>query len=373
MENAEAFARERGMAKTLQDSLLPPSLPALADMRFDAVYLPSASDAQIGGDWYDAYTLEDGSIVLSVGNVSGRGPNAAVVMGKVRHLLAIAPLYERDPARVFDSVESVLARRYPDTIVTAFLGIIDPDRKVMRYANAGHPYPILRRKSGLEELRDHGMPLGLRRNVEPEQSREIDLHGAKLLVLYTDGLIEGFRDIIAGIDRLREVAGSDAVLHSHTPATLIEQACLPTRAADDVAVLTLSFGSSNGWSFEAENARAAQDARAQFVRYLRRHVQDEGDIAMAELVFGELVGNVVRHAPGAIDVAFEWLDDRAVLHVIDRGRSFDLTQALPRDVLSETGRGLFIVGKLTRMLRVEHLAGYGSHVTAELSLQRKSR
>jgi GAF domain-containing protein/anti-sigma regulatory factor (Ser/Thr protein kinase) len=372
MENAEAFERERRMAQTLQDSLLPPSLPRIKGLRFDAVYLPSASDAQVGGDWYDAFVLENGSIVISAGDVTGRGPNAAVIMGKVRHLLAIAPSYESDPARILDTVESVLARRYPEAIVTAFLGIIDPQLRTMLCANAGHPYPLLRGAENAEEIRVEGLPIGLRSNAEPASATSVDLTGARMLVLYSDGLVEWSHDVLAGYERLHEVVQSDAVLHTHSPARFIEETCLGQRADDDVAVLTLSFESSVRWAFDAENARAAQDARNQFMRYLRSHGGEETEIAMAELIFGELVGNVVRHSPGSIDIDLDWSGEFPVLHVIDRGRKFGLTGSLPKDLLSESGRGLFIVRQLSRNLVVEHVAGFGNHVIAELPLRKLS-
>lgn len=371
MENAEVFERERRMSETLQESLLPPSLPRLPGMAFDAVYLPSASVAQVGGDWYDAYRLEDGSVVLSAGDVTGRGAGAAVIMGKVRNLFAIAPSYERDPARILDTVESVMARRYPDSIITAFLAIIDPQRETMRYANAGHPIPLLRRAGGVEELRGEGLPLGLRRETEPTQSVTVNLHDAKLLVVYTDGLVEAYHDVLAGYSRLQEVVASDAVLHTHNPAHFIEESCLSERADDDVAILTVSFQKNMRWSFDAENAKAAQDARGEFIHYLREHSEDYGEIAAAELIFGELIGNVVRHAPGAIDIDLEWTDDGPVLHVLDRGKAFDLGNTLPDDPFSESGRGLFIVRQLATDLRVEHVPGYGNHVTAGLPLIRK--
>jgi GAF domain-containing protein/anti-sigma regulatory factor (Ser/Thr protein kinase) len=372
MENAEAFERERRMAQTLQDSLLPPSLPRLKGLRFDAVYLPSASDAQVGGDWYDAFVLEDGSVVVSAGDVTGRGPNAAVIMGKVRHLLAIAPSYESDPARILDTVESVLARRYPEAILTAFLGIIDPARRTMRFANAGHPHPLLRRKNSIEEVQAEGLPIGLRSNAPPASAEQIDLTDARMLVLYTDGLVEATHDVLAGYRRLHEVVQCEAVLHTHNPARFIEETCLRGQVDDDVAVLTLSFESSVRWAFDAENARAAQDARNQFMRYLRASAADQTGVAMAELIFGELVGNVVRHSPGAIDIDLDWSGEYPVLHVIDRGHKFTLTGSLPRDLLSESGRGLFIVRQLSRDLIVEHVAGYGNHVIAELPVHRMS-
>jgi PAS domain S-box-containing protein len=371
MENAEVFERERHMAQTLQDSLLPPSLPKLANVRFDAVYLPSASVAQVGGDWYDAWMLEDGAIVIHVGDVTGRGADAAVIMGKIRHLLAIAPSYERDPARILDTVESVLGRRYPETIVTAFLGIIAPDRQTITYANAGHPLPLLRRESGTVELKAEGLPIGLRRDAEASESQTADLTDAKLLVLFTDGLTEVGHDVVEGFRRLESVVNSDAVLHTHNPARFIEESCLGGRADDDVAILTVSFEISKRWSFDAENARAAQDARAEFVQYIRAHVNDSFSVSAAELVFGELIGNVVRHAPGPIDIDLDWSKAAPVLHVIDRGPAFEDSNTLPTDILSESGRGLYIVRRLASDLKVEHVPGYGNHVTVELPLRRE--
>jgi len=371
MENADVFERERRMSETLQDSLLPPSLPKVEGLAFDAVYLPGAAEAQVGGDWYDAFRMEDGTIVVSAGDVTGRGADAAVIMGKVRHLLAIAPSYERDPARILDTVEAVLARRYPETIVTAFLGFIEPSHKRIVYANAGHPPPLLRRAHGLEELHAYGLPIGLRREGAPARAQFADLSDARMLVLYTDGLTEARHDVLAGSRTLREIVMREALLHTHHPARFIEEACLGSAASDDVAVLTISFEAGIRWSFDAENAKAAQDARGEFVAYLREYAAEAGEVEAAELVFGELVGNVVRHAPGAIDIDVEWTNGSPKLHVLDRGPAFRAPSHLPDDLLSESGRGLFIVRQLSKNVTVEHVPGYGNHVAVELPLHRK--
>jgi PAS domain S-box-containing protein len=372
MENAEVFEHERRMAETLQESLLPQSFPELDDMSFDAVYLPSSSEAQVGGDWYDAFRLPDGTVVVTAGDVTGRGVEAAVIMAKVRHFLAIAPSYDRDPAHVLDTVEAVLARRYPESIVTAFVGFIDPARRTMTYANAGHPPPILRRSETVEEVRADGLPIGLRREAAPTPSQTIDLHDAKMLVVYTDGLVESRHDVLGGHRRLLSVLRRDAVLHTHRPARFIEESCLDEESDDDVAVLAISFEPAVRWSFDAENAKAAQDARGEFVAYLSEHIDDVIAIQTAELIFGELVGNVVRHAPGAIDIDVEWRNGSPTLHVLDRGAAFTQPAALPLDVLSESGRGLYIVSALSKMLRIEHVPGYGNHVTVELPLREKA-
>jgi PAS domain S-box-containing protein len=371
LENADVFERERRMSETLQDSLLPPSLPKVEGLSFDAVYLPSAVEAQVGGDWYDAFQLEDGTTVVSAGDVTGRGADAAVIMGKVRHLLAMAPSYDRDPARILDTVESVLARRYPDAIVTAFLGFIDAKHETIRFANAGHPAPLKRTHTGVQELTSDGVPIGLRREVAPESSKTADLRDARMLVLYTDGLTESRHDVLGGYHQLYDVVSREAVLHTHRPARFIEESCLGNAASDDVAVLTIAFDPGVRWSFDAENAKAAQDARGEFVSYLRGQCSDGFSVETAELIFGELVGNVVRHAPGAIDIDVDWSNGSPLLHVLDRGPEFMPPTNLPRDLLSESGRGLFIVRQLSKSFSIEHIPGYGNHVCVELPVTRE--
>jgi anti-sigma regulatory factor (Ser/Thr protein kinase) len=189
-----------------------------------------------------------------------------------------------------------------------------------------------------------------------------------LLVLYTDGLVEGTRDLAFGEQRLAFLASSEAISFVRNPAEFLCEACLPPDAQDDTAVLTVLFGERTSWAFDAENAQAAHEARSQLVAYLRERTSADADVGSAELVFGELVGNVVRHAPGPIEVQVEWIGPQPTLHVIDRGRGFLRDPSLPNDVLSESGRGLYIVSQLTSGLRIERIAGYGNHVAAVLRL-----
>jgi anti-sigma regulatory factor (Ser/Thr protein kinase) len=221
----------------------------------------------------------------------------------------------------------------------------------------------------LFELKSTGLPLGLRDRYR-EESQETSIAAADLLILYTDGLVEATRDVLFGEQRLAILAGSDAISFVRNPAEFLCDACLPPDAQDDTAVLTVSFGERPSWAFDAENAQAAHDVRSQLMAYLREHAGAGADLAGAELVFGELIGNVVRHAPGPIEVQLDWSDGRAVLHVIDRGRGFVRDPSLPADVLSESGRGLYIVSRLTEQLRVERIAGYGNHVAAALRIER---
>lgn len=368
VERAETLERERRIATTLQQASLPSLIPQPKDLRFDAVYAPAGDEADVGGDWYDAIELDDGSVVVSVGDVTGRGIQAAAIMSKVRHAMGMAPLHEPDPTKILDSAGWFLGKRYPDAIVTAFVAIISPDRRVMRFANAGHPPPILRRNGALIELYASGLPLGLRHLAPPEESKATELCDGDILLFFTDGLIEGRREWALGEALLRGVLTSDLFAATAAPAKLVARCCLPAQVRDDVAILAVSLSGSRAWSLSLDDARAAVDARSHFVEFLQGIKSDGDFIDTAELVFGELLSNVVRHAPGPVEISIDLNDDSMVLHVIDSGPPLAVGERrLPEDILSERGRGLFIVEQLTVNVRVEHIVNCGNHISVTMS------
>jgi hypothetical protein len=173
--------------------------------------------------------------MLCVGDVTGRGLLAAGLMGKMRQAINMASMYEPDPARLLDAIDFQLRTRGSQALVTAFVGILAPDGKSMRYANAGHPPPLLRRAGEIEELCSTGLPIGLRDAAERETTVELSLEGAELLALYTDGLTEGTRDLAFGERRLREVISTDAILNVRNPAQFLCEACLPFVLAEEFA------------------------------------------------------------------------------------------------------------------------------------------
>lgn len=366
VERAEALEREHRIATTLQRASLPTLIPKPVGLRFDVVYLPAGDEGGVGGDWYDAIELDDGSIVISTGDVTGRGIEAAAIMSKVRHAMAAVPRHESDPAKILDSAAWFLGKRYPDALVTAFVAIISPDRRTLRYANAGHPRPLLRREGEVIELYAVGLPLGIRQLDRPSQTRSAELREGDLLVFYTDGLVEWNRDVAEGQRLLHRVVSSDAVVASATPAKLIERACIRSIPRDDVAILTVAVGISPIWSLAAEDACTTAGARSQFAEFLRTQCDDPDFVSQSELVFGELLGNVVTHAPGPVEIQLFREDAGIILHVIDSGSAFDFSRRLPNDVLSERGRGLFIVQHIAREVSVEHVTHCGNHITVLL-------
>jgi anti-sigma regulatory factor (Ser/Thr protein kinase) len=280
--------------------------------------------------------------------------------------MGMVPLHETDPARILDSAEWFLRKRYPDAIVTAFVAVIDPQRASMRFANAGHLPPLVRRGGQLIELEKSGLPLGLRYLRPNAPSHSVGLCDSDLLVLYTDGLVEWNRDWQAGERALTDVMTSGAIVATASPARLIARTCLPERPYDDVAILSVRIRHEPQWSFLADDARAAADARGNFATFLRRRGFDDVEAAQAELVFGELLGNVVRHAPGPVEIQVYCDDGQWTLHVIDSGNGFDGTGTLPNDMLSELGRGLYIVRQLAKRVDVEHVPNCGNHITVAL-------
>jgi anti-sigma regulatory factor (Ser/Thr protein kinase) len=203
----------------------------------------------------------------------------------------------------------------------------------------------------------------------PPKAVTESIEGASLLVLFTDGLTEATRDTAAGELLLRQALSSDAISYVENPAEFVEKFCLREQSPDDVAVLLLNFVQSQRWTFDSGDWRAARLARREFAASLSA-LAPEGDLRAAELIFGELTANVAQHAGGSIEAALEWRGERAVLHITDRGAGYPSTECTAADLLTEHGRGLWLIQRLGARLTVEVLPGFGTHVRAELPITR---
>ncbi len=239
IDNARRYAHHTTVAEAFQVASLPSSLPQTPGLVFSAFYAPGKREATVGGDWYDAFALDDGRLVVSIGDVSGSGLPAAVIMGSVRQIVRGAAQLDGDPRVILRAADRALRSQFPSTMVTAFVGVIDLVRGEIVYASAGHPPPLLRVQDGtLVELATPGLPLGLRDDDEPPSGVSRYEAGA-LLVLYTDGLIESTRDIIAGDRALRAAFADVTVRTAGDVASAIVEAVLRDGAHDDVAILTI--------------------------------------------------------------------------------------------------------------------------------------
>jgi PAS domain S-box-containing protein len=372
IQNAQLYQREHRVADALQAASLPRRLPLIDGIALDAVYVPGRSEAQIGGDWYDAFALADGRVVVSIGDVAGSGLDAAVTMSSVRQIIRGIAQVHAEPVLMLNSADRALRLDEPDRFVTAFVGVIDPIASTMVYASAGHPPPYVRRANGdLDELVFVDLPLGLRDRVSI-RACSVTVEDGDLLVFYTDGLIESSRDIEGGMQLLRATLTDPQVDTVEHPAAFIRERVLRGGARDDVAILTLRMhrdqrvANMRRWTFASLDADGLSRMRREFRALLIGYGLTELRLETAELVLGELAGNVVRHAAGAVDFVLDNTGGDLVLHVIDEGAGFERAPMLPIDVMSESGRGLYIVSELTREFSVTKRHPRGSHARAVL-------
>jgi serine phosphatase RsbU (regulator of sigma subunit) len=233
------YENEKRIADSLQEAFLQKRLPAVSGLVLDGSYVPAANRSRVGGDWYDAFELPDGRLLFSIGDVAGHGIEAALVMNRARQAIVVAALQETDPGAVLERANQTILLQ-EGVMVTAICGFIDPGNLEIVYASAGHPAPVVVRPDGdAAPLPHSGVPLGV---FDDSRYRTFVAHASAgdLVVLYTDGLIEYERDVLAGEARLLEaVLGARSAVH---PARALHDAVFGgAPPADDVAILTIAF------------------------------------------------------------------------------------------------------------------------------------
>jgi serine phosphatase RsbU (regulator of sigma subunit)/anti-sigma regulatory factor (Ser/Thr protein kinase) len=211
-QEAEARERERidqelRVAQLIQQHFLPLTLPQPSGWSVQAHYRPARA---VGGDFYDFVERPDGTLSFAVGDVTDKGVPAAMVMAATRSFLRAAGQELASPGAVLARVNDLLqADMPPRMFVTCLYGILDPVSGRVRFANAGHNLPIVRKADGADELRATGMPLGLLPGMAYEET-EAQLRGGDQLVLHSDGIAEahGPGGEMFGIPRLRDVVAA---------------------------------------------------------------------------------------------------------------------------------------------------------------------
>jgi PAS domain-containing protein len=238
IENARSYERERRIAVSLQEASLPRTLPRFERLYLTAEYRPGKSEATIGGDWYDAFALEDGRIVLTVGDVLGNGLRAAIVMTKLRQAMQAAAMVVADPNVMLDVADKTLRLHDGDGYATAIAAVYDPKAQTLTFASAGHPGPMLRAPDGsVEELSSPGLLLGLRTGKD-RRVKTVATPPDSVLVFFTDGLTEATRDVEVGHARVRAALAAVDGRGEANPARCIADTVLRDEDAnDDVAVL----------------------------------------------------------------------------------------------------------------------------------------
>ena len=199
----QGFEQELRVARRIQQALLPKELPRLDGYELTAYYQPAH---EVGGDFYDFLELEDGRLGLIVGDATGHGVPAALVMANTQSVLrAGAQRGGSAPGQALAEANEVLFTYIPPNMfVTCFYGVFDPESGRLVYANAGHDLPYLRRGGDADELRARGMPLGLMPGMSYEE-KEVVLERGENVLFYSDGLVEAHdpKGEMFGFPRLR--------------------------------------------------------------------------------------------------------------------------------------------------------------------------
>jgi steroid delta-isomerase-like uncharacterized protein len=185
----ERVEQELKVAQRIQRAALPKEIPALEGWHIAPYYQPAR---EVGGDFYDFHLLSEGRLGVVVGDATGKGVPAALVMSTTCGMLQLAAeaLDSSSPGEVLERVnETLLSRIPPNMFVTCFYAILDPKSNSLSYANAGHDLPYLHRNGEAEELRARGMPLGLMPGMSYEEN-EIELDAGEAALFYSDGLVE---------------------------------------------------------------------------------------------------------------------------------------------------------------------------------------
>ena len=186
----QSIEQELRLARSIQQASLPKEVPTLEGWQITPYYRPAR---EVGGDFYDFHLLSEGRLGLAVGDATGKGVPAALVMSTTCGMLQLAAEASdsSSPGEVLEQVNKTLLTRTPTNMfVTCFYAILEPKSGRLAYANAGHDLPYVRRHSGnAKELRARGMPLGLMPGTGYEED-ETFLEAREVALFYTDGLVE---------------------------------------------------------------------------------------------------------------------------------------------------------------------------------------
>jgi serine phosphatase RsbU (regulator of sigma subunit)/anti-sigma regulatory factor (Ser/Thr protein kinase) len=390
-QEAEAQERERiehelQIARLIQHTLLPKSLPERAGWQLAAYYQPAR---EVGGDFYDFIELPDNKLGIVVGDVTDKGVPAALVMATTRSFIRAAAQRTESPGQVLQQVNEALCPDIPENMfVTCLYAVLDTTTGEMCFANAGHDLPYRRHGSEASELKARGMPLGLMTGMAYEEKQTV-LQPGDTLLLYSDGLVEAHDPSgdMFGFPRTRELIGGFKDRSETLIDFLLTQLSQFTgpgwEQEDDITLVTMHCSASHRAAWLAEdnesgvsvrqvladfsvpsapgNERQAIDLVIQATAQLGL---DERTLEQLKTAVGEATMNAMEHGnrfqedmPVLVRVLRR--DDDLVIRITDQGEPF-----IPEDpetpnleaklagVQSARGWGLFLIQNMVDEMNV---------------------
>jgi PAS domain S-box-containing protein len=262
IENARVYSERSTIAHTLQQSLLPEELPEVPGYELAAVYMPAVEGTEVGGDFYDVWEA-GGSWMVVIGDVTGKGVEAAALTSLVRHTLRATSEFVSSPAELLSRLDLILKKQRRRSMCTALCLRLEPDRVTL--AIGGHPLPFHMDESGTRQIGEYGLLLGAFEDVG-WQDIVLELAPESTLVIYTDGVTDAVGDagerygpkrLQAALDRCRELSASGVI---ESLAAALGQFQVGEHA-DDTAVLALRRipqAARGTWTQEAREIEEVQ-------------------------------------------------------------------------------------------------------------------
>ena len=376
-----AYQVERGTSERLQRSLMPHSLPELPGLELGSYYQPGGTNVDVGGDWYDVMPLRDGSVLVSLGDVMGKGIPAAIVMGELRSALRAYALLDPDPSLLLPRLDEVVTTLSSDQIVTLAYAVLSPDRDVALLAVAGHPPPLFVPREGRPVFVDEsvGPALGLGVSRGSWSTTKVSLSDGDTVLLYSDGLVEA-RDLELG-EGLRQISSHVEAMgpRRRNPREMcarLGQLMWRPDTDDDVTAVAVTVPARRRPYRATTDLPGDSSAAGAARRFLLHHLNaggvDAEQTATAQLCVSELVTNAVIHSGTSPSVALRVDDECILVLVSDGGGRGTVRHPEMADPDEISGRGLALVDALTTVWSAEHSAD-GTTVWFELDRGGESR
>ncbi len=389
VDNARLYTERSHIARTLQHSLLPPQLPDIPGFELASRYRAAGEGNEVGGDFYDVFSVGETSWAIAVGDVCGKGPEAAAVTALARYSLRAFAVHpspgdmwaadSTDPVRRLTQLnEALLSQRSDGRFCTVTYARVEVDRERPRItiASAGHPPPLLLRAAGnVEPLESTGPALGLFPRLELS-SHSAELAPDDAIVFYTDGVTDAGAPerVLSQEDLVRLVArcrghSAEEIARRIDDETVTVHGEQPR---DDVAIVVVRLTGQPSARVERDGGRPAAPessegaqrgpavrlrippepesvSRARGALAALRPDVDESTLRDLSLMVSELVTNSIRHA-GPLEEGPMWLQiaalpDRIRVEMTDGGPGFETVRPRP-DPDGTGGWGLYLVDRL---------------------------
>ena len=372
LDRARHFESERSIAETLQRSVLPSVLPRVAGVQIAARYLPGTKGVDIGGDWFDAVELRDGRLGLVVGDVVGKGVQAAANMGQLRNALRAIAVERLKPPSALARLDRLASEGPETTFATVVYAVFDPIAGVLRHSSAGHPPPVVAFPDGRVELLEggRGLPLGTGLGAKYRQS-VVALPAGSIVLLYTDGLVErrggsiddGIEALVAAI---RDGPNDAEQLLEH----ILDNLVVGAHRADDIAILAARFLPVAPQPLDLEVA--SRERSLQLVRDAIRTWLEGTELARPDaeellLAAWEVCANAIEHAEDPLEEVVRiraTVDESRVRIVVD-----DTGRFVPIADRPNRGLGLLLTEELSSELEIT-TSERGTRVALEKALPR---